>query len=260
MAVALNELRRGRAPGAAICASATARSPPPASRAGDIDCKDAEERRPSRSAWPAPDLTNIQYRRAVDVFNKAEAGQGRRAGQALRGVRPRCSCRPSTNEPTTRRRRSRSRRPRIALERTSRFESAAACTQRIIDEVGPRKGEDDEGASVARRDPRQRVLPPRLQREPLLRLRPRGRELPHAGGHRRASSQVDRSGHGRAARRCADQRGQDPRVPAAVRARRRVLPARRREASRIRPRRWPRVSRRRDGVQAAEVDDTRSPR
>ena len=147
-----------------------------------VDCKQAREQGRSRSASPAQDLTNLRYRDAVDDLRRAPRRRTRRRAAPCSTSRPRAMLVKAVNdEPNHPQAPLALEKAAIALERTSRFESAARLYQRIIDEVGPRKGSDAGGAGGARRDPGQRVLPPRVQRQPLLRLRPRGRELPHAG-------------------------------------------------------------------------------
>ena len=89
--------------------------------------------------------------------------------------------RPSTTSRTIRKLRWRSRRPHIALERTSRFESAGRLYQRIIDEVGPRKAAKPEEQAALDAILANAYFRLALQRQSLLRLRSRGRELPHAG-------------------------------------------------------------------------------
>ena len=85
------------------------------------------------------DLTNLRYREAVEIFARAEQAQGyeqRRlfewaATELVKAVNdePKHPQAPLALEKAA-----------IALERTSRFESAGRLYQRIIDEVGPRKG------------------------------------------------------------------------------------------------------------------------
>ena len=80
----------------------------------------------------------------------------------------------------------------LALEATNRFDSAAQLYQRIIDEVGPREAEDAEEQKSLDAILANAHFKLALHGEPQLRLRPRGRELPGAGGFA-ALRQVDRS-------------------------------------------------------------------
>jgi cellulose synthase operon protein C len=103
-----------------------------------VDCTKPENKDKPRCLAGA-DITNLRYKDAVDIFNRAEAAQGdeqrklyeRAATELVKAVNdePKHPQAPLALEKAA-----------IALERTSRFESAARLYQRIVDEVGPRKG------------------------------------------------------------------------------------------------------------------------
>ncbi|HKU38261.1 MAG TPA: tetratricopeptide repeat protein [Polyangiales bacterium] len=103
-----------------------------------VDCTKAENKDKPRCIAGA-DITNLRYKDAVEIFNRAEAAQGdeqrklyeRAATELVKAVNdePKHPQAPLALEKAA-----------IALERTSRFESAARLYQRIVDEVGPRKG------------------------------------------------------------------------------------------------------------------------
>jgi len=84
------------------------------------------------------DLTNLRYRDAVAIFARAEGSRGdeqrvlyeRAATELVKAV---------NDEPNHPQAPLALEKAAIALERTSRFESAGRLYQRIIDEVGPRK-------------------------------------------------------------------------------------------------------------------------
>lgn len=109
-----------------------------AADAGPIDCSKAENKDAPRCIAGA-DLTNLRYQDAVNIFTQAERASGeeqrrlyeRAATELVRAVNeePEHPQAPLALEKAA-----------IALERTSRFESAGRLYQRIIDEVGPRKG------------------------------------------------------------------------------------------------------------------------
>jgi TolA-binding protein len=140
MAVALNQLDEVERLGSDLrernCTFAASGRP-----AGDIDCKDAKNSTEPQCLAGA-DLTNIQYRRAVDVFNKAEQAKG--ADQVkLYEESATLLVQAVDDEPNHPQAPLALEKAAIALERTSRFESAARLYSRIIDEVGPRKGADE---------------------------------------------------------------------------------------------------------------------
>jgi len=107
-----------------------------------VDCTKAENKDKPRCLAGA-DITNLRYRDAVDIFTRAEAASGdeqrklyeRAAAELVKAVNdePKHPQAPLALEKAA-----------IALERTSRFESAARLYQRIVDEVGPLKGANAE--------------------------------------------------------------------------------------------------------------------
>ncbi|HET6340449.1 MAG TPA: tetratricopeptide repeat protein [Polyangiales bacterium] len=109
-----------------------------ASALAAVDCTKLENKDKPRCLAGA-DITNLRYKDAVDIFTRAEAAQGddqrklyeRAATELVKAVNdePKHPQAPLALEKAA-----------IALERTSRFESAARLYQRIVDEVGPRKG------------------------------------------------------------------------------------------------------------------------
>lgn len=113
-----------------------------ASAAADVDCS-RPENRDEPACLAGADLTNIQYRRAVEVFEQAERAQGdeqrrlfeQSAVMLVRAVdeEPNHPQAPLALEKAA-----------IALERTSRFESAARLYARVIDEIGPRRADSPE--------------------------------------------------------------------------------------------------------------------
>jgi TolA-binding protein len=107
-----------------------------------IDCTKAENREKPRCLAGA-DITNLRYRDAVDIFARAETAPAdqqralyeRAATELVKAV---------NDEPNHPQAPLALEKAAIALERTSRFESAARLYQRIVDEVGPRKGSTPE--------------------------------------------------------------------------------------------------------------------
>ena len=107
---------------------------------GDVDCKDPANREEPQCLAGA-DLTNIQYKKAVDVFSEAEKASGadqtrlyeQSATLLLQAVE---------DEPNHPQAPLALEKAAIALERSNRFESAARLYQRIIDEVGPLSAKD----------------------------------------------------------------------------------------------------------------------
>ena len=103
-----------------------------------VDCTKPENKDKPRCLAGA-DITNLRYRDAVDVFTRAEQASGdeqrklfeRAASELVKAVNdePKHPQAPLALEKAA-----------IALERTSRFESAARLYQRILDDVGPLKG------------------------------------------------------------------------------------------------------------------------
>jgi tetratricopeptide (TPR) repeat protein len=109
---------------------------------GSVDCNKPENKEQPRCIAGA-DITNLRYADAVDVFNRAEKSSGdpqrklyeQAAALLVKAVNeePKHPQAPLALEKAA-----------VALERTSRFESAARLYQRILDEVGPRKGSTPE--------------------------------------------------------------------------------------------------------------------
>ena len=107
---------------------------------GNVDCKDpANNEEPQCLA--GADLTNIQYKKAVDVFNQAEKASGDQqvklyeesATLLLQAVQ---------DEPNHPQAPLALEKAAIALERSNRFDSAARLYARIINEVGPLSAKD----------------------------------------------------------------------------------------------------------------------
>jgi cellulose synthase operon protein C len=111
---------------------------PEATAGTAVDCTKPENKDKPRCLAGA-DITNLRYRDAVDIFESAERASGdeqrklyeRAASQLVKAV---------NEEPNHPQAPLALEKAAIALERTSRFESAARLFQRIIDEVGPKKG------------------------------------------------------------------------------------------------------------------------
>jgi TolA-binding protein len=107
-----------------------------------VDCSKAENKEDPRCI-AGSDLTNLRYRDAVAIFEKAEKAKGSKqrklyeqaASELVKAV---------NEEPGHEQAPLALEKAAIALERTSRFESAGRLYQRIIDEVGPLKAENDE--------------------------------------------------------------------------------------------------------------------
>jgi len=110
--------------------------------AGVVNCKD-----PKMSEDPqclaGADLTNIQYKKAVDVFVQAEKAKGKEQ-IALYEESATLLINAVNAEPDHPQAPLALEKAGVALERTSRFESAARLYSRIIDEVGPRQAKDAE--------------------------------------------------------------------------------------------------------------------
>jgi len=104
---------------------------------GPVDCTKAENKDAPKCIAGA-DLTNLRYQDAVSIFTDAERATGddqrrlyeRAATELVRAV---------NEEPNHPQAPLALEKAAIALERTSRFESAGRLYQRIIDEVGPRQ-------------------------------------------------------------------------------------------------------------------------
>jgi TolA-binding protein len=139
MAVALNQVEEVERLGNDLRERACTFSPNGAP-AGDIDCTDVKNAEEPQCLAGA-DLTNIQYKKAVEVFAKAEKASGdeqiklyeESASLLVQAV---------DDEPNHPQAPLALEKAAIALERTSRFESAARLYSRIIDEVGPKQAKD----------------------------------------------------------------------------------------------------------------------
>jgi cellulose synthase operon protein C len=139
MAVTLGENAEVEKLGAELRDKACTFSPTGAP-ASNVDCRD-----PANADEPqclaGADLTNIQYKKAVDVFNEAEKSSGdqqvklyeQSATLLLQAVE---------DEPNHPQAPLALEKAAIALERSNRFDSAARLYQRIIDEVGPLSAKD----------------------------------------------------------------------------------------------------------------------
>lgn len=111
---------------------------PEATAVAALDCTKPENKDKPRCLAGA-DITNLRYRDAVEIFEAAEKASGdeqrklyeRAASELVKAV---------NEEPNHPQAPLALEKAAIALERTSRFESAARLFQRIIDEVGPKKG------------------------------------------------------------------------------------------------------------------------
>jgi tetratricopeptide (TPR) repeat protein len=103
-----------------------------------VDCSKPENK-DAPLCVAGQDLTNMRYRDAVSIFERAEKATGdeqrklfeHSASELVKAV---------NEEPNHPQAPLALEKAAIALERTSRFESAGRLYQRIIDEVGPRKG------------------------------------------------------------------------------------------------------------------------
>jgi cellulose synthase operon protein C len=110
--------------------------------AAAVDCKKPENKS-APMCVAGQDLTNLRYRDAVSIFERAEQAKDQEqrnlyeqaASELVRAV---------NDEPNHPQAPLALEKAAIALERTSRFESAGRLYQRIIDEVGPRKAENAE--------------------------------------------------------------------------------------------------------------------
>lgn len=107
-----------------------------------VDCSLAENR-DAPTCLAVTDLTNLRYGDAVEIYNRAEKAQGEErrllfeqaATELVKAV---------NEEPDHPQAPLALEKAALALEQTSRFESAAGLYQRIVDEVGPRKASSPE--------------------------------------------------------------------------------------------------------------------
>jgi tetratricopeptide (TPR) repeat protein len=145
MAVSLNESEEVRRLGAELQNRKCTFSPSGVAVAA-VDCSKPENK-DAPLCVAGQDLTNLRYRDAVAIFARAEKASGdeqrvlyeQAASELVKAV---------NEEPNHPQAPLALERAAIALERTSRFESAGRLYQRIIDEVGPRKATtpDDQAA------------------------------------------------------------------------------------------------------------------
>ena len=107
-----------------------------------LDCNKPENREKPMCIAGA-DLTNLRYRDAVDIFSRAQQAKGEE--QRLLYEQAATELVEAVNdEPDHPQAPLALEKAAIALERTSRFESAGRLYQRIIDEVGPRRSDSPE--------------------------------------------------------------------------------------------------------------------
>ncbi|MFT3922644.1 MAG: tetratricopeptide repeat protein [Myxococcales bacterium] len=139
MAVALNQVEEVERLGNDLRERACTFSPS-GKPAADVDCTDPKNAEEPQCLAGA-DLTNIQYKKAVDVFNKAEKATGAEQVK-LYEESATLLVQAVDDEPNHPQAPLALEKAAIALERTSRFESAARLYSRIIDEVGPRQSKD----------------------------------------------------------------------------------------------------------------------
>ncbi|MDH5674620.1 MAG: tetratricopeptide repeat protein [Myxococcales bacterium] len=107
-----------------------------------VDCKKPENKE-SPACVAGSDLTNLRYRDAVEIFKRAEAAKDEEARKLYEAAATEL-VKAVNEEPNHEQAPLALEKAAIALERTSRFESAGRLYQRIIDEVGPKKGETPE--------------------------------------------------------------------------------------------------------------------
>jgi tetratricopeptide (TPR) repeat protein len=107
---------------------------------GDVDCKDPANREEPQCLAGA-DLTNIQYKKAVDVFTQAEKAPADQQAK-LYEESATLLLQAVQDEPNHPQAPLALEKAAIALERSNRFESAARLYARIIDEVGPLTAKD----------------------------------------------------------------------------------------------------------------------
>lgn len=139
MAVSLNQLDEVERLGNDLRERACTFSPA-GKAATDIDCADARNIDEPQCLAGA-DLTNIQYKKAVELFVKAEKASGTEQ-QRLYEESATLLVQAVEDEPNHPQAPLALEKAAIALERTSRFESAARLYSRIIDEVGPKQAAD----------------------------------------------------------------------------------------------------------------------
>ncbi len=115
---------------------------PEGTAATDIDCMDPKNIEEPQCLAGA-DLTNIQYKKAVELFVKAEKASG---AEQVRLYEESATLlvQAVDDEPNHPQAPLALEKAAIALERTSRFESAARLYSRIIDEVGPKQAADSQ--------------------------------------------------------------------------------------------------------------------
>ncbi len=110
--------------------------------ARNVNCEDPESR-DEPECLADVQLTNLQYREAVEIFGRAESATGDEQRRLYEQAAT-LLVRAVNEEPNHPQAPLALEKAAIALERTSRFESAARLYQRIVDEVGPRRAENDQ--------------------------------------------------------------------------------------------------------------------
>jgi cellulose synthase operon protein C len=138
MAVALGQNEEVRWLGAELHKRQCTFSPSGGTAVAAVDCAKPENK-DAPMCVAGQDLTNLRYRDAVRIFERADRSTGdeqrklfeQAASELVKAV---------NDEPNHPQAPLALERAAIALKRTSRFESAGRLYQRIIDEVGPRKG------------------------------------------------------------------------------------------------------------------------
>ncbi len=108
-----------------------------------VDCSKSENKDDPRCI-AGSDLTNLRYRDSVAIFERAEKAKNPKKARRLYEKAASELVKAVNQEPNHAQAPLALEKAAIALERTSRNESAGRLYQRIIDEVGPRKAETDE--------------------------------------------------------------------------------------------------------------------
>lgn len=107
-----------------------------------VDCSKLENKDNPRCI-AGSDLTNLRYKDAVAIFEKAEKASGDEQRKLYESAATEL-VKAVNDEPKHEQAPLALEKAAIALERTSRFESAGRLYQRIIDEIGPRQGKTPE--------------------------------------------------------------------------------------------------------------------
>ncbi len=169
-------------------------------RQRESTARDRRRTRSTRAAAPWATYQRLRYQRALDIFRQAEAASGDEQRQLYEQAATMLVQRGQRRAEPPAGAAARSRGGDSRSSGPAASSRPAASTSASSTRSARRPATTPERQKRARRHPRQRVLPPRVQREPLLRLRARGRELP---AHRRLAPlrAFDRAGHRREARR-----------------------------------------------------------